>query len=228
MNTKELVRKVAEKPILFSGEMVQAILDGRKTQTRRVVSFGQFDASSTPGYAWHFRDKRTGCWHDIKGTTVLVANYCPYGRPGDILWVKETFRSNCSDGDGPCGLQPFVEYRCDQGRRVPGKTSEEITRYCNQLYDMKEGWRPSIFMPRWASRITLKVEEVRVQRLQDISEDDAYAEGCGVDHEALPGGCIIPSNRWRYEQLWDSLNKKKHPWSENPWIWAITFSRLER
>lgn len=180
-----------ERPILFSGRMIRAILDGRKTQTRRVlkpqphVGVGGYldwrDASFDPGgLSWH----------------------CPYGQPGDRLWARETwaYAVQARDYNGEChtfAARPHesthVVYRAD----------------ADTLYG---GWRPSIYMPRWASRITPLVTEVRVQRLQDISEDDAAEEGSGVllcDHEYWDGD--PDQYRKLFRVLWDSINAKPRP-----------------
>ena len=202
-----------ERPILFSGEMVNAILSGAKTQTRRVVK---------PPPAEH-----TEIWNREKGVAEHseawfsnVLRRCPYGHPGDLLWVRETwFPAPWSDGN-----KDFVKplYRADA----------ESDGYVHGFDAGEDKWKPSIFMPRWASRITLKVEGVRVQRLQDISEEDCYDEGIDdsqiqlAQTVALPPCTVnIPTPKTVYRDLWDSLNKKKHPWSSNPWVWAVTFSK---
>jgi hypothetical protein len=184
-----------EKPILFSAPMVRAILSGAKTQTRRVVKPGhKFDE--------HFET-------------------CPYGQPGDRLWVKETWQ------DDPVG-EWGVCYRAsghNEGCKFPLHL-----------------WRPSIFMPRKLSRITLEITDVRVQRVQEISDDDATAEGCefspvpgcGDDDKWCHGTCkrhgrcmYLRAPRFQFQDLWDSLNAKRgYGWKENPWVWAITFKRL--
>lgn len=139
---------------------------------------------------------------------------CPYGKPGDRLWVRETWlpRNN--------GTRFF--YRADldpvEAAGISGMYSDK-------------GWRPSIFMPRWASRITLEIVSVRVERLQDISEEDAKAEGVTGGYQ----GWNIPEDRhqWHhphrasYSALWDSINGKKHPWESNPFCWVIEFRRIE-
>lgn len=193
--------EVRERPILFSGPMVRAILEGRKTQTRRV-------AKDVPGTAG----------------SVKQLDICPYGVPGDRLWVREMWW----EVPVPTSLQiregadtwPEFAYDADE---------TEITREQNRAM----GWRlrPSIFMPRWASRITLGVQEVRVQRVQEISEDDAKAEGCESEQ------IFDPSNpryirsyraRERFWELWDSINLRRgYSWAINPWVWCVTFKRLE-
>lgn len=180
-----------ERPILFSGEMVRAILDGRKTQTRRVV-------------------KQRG---DCSGSV----EQCPYGQPGERLWVRETWATEGTDETSTLPLQ-FKADRSDWPK-------------CSK-------WRPSIHMPRWASRITLEIESVRVERLQKITEEDAKAEGTRDDalvHYYCEEGTDddpIGNHRcnWRYafSRLWESINAKRgFGWDANPWVWVITFRRVE-
>lgn len=173
-----------ERPILFSAPMVRALLDGRKTQTRRVVK-----PQPTATREEAIRTYGKG------GTFILEAGFfgvrCPYGQLGDRLWVRETW--------GACAGSPV--YRADDNATCPDGGR----------------WKPSIHMPRWASRITLEVTGVRVERLQDISEEDAIAEG-------------VPEQRgdpWAFQCLWDSINgaRERCSWAANPWVWAITFSR---
>jgi hypothetical protein len=172
-----------ERPILFSGPMVRAILDGRKTQTRRVVKL-----------------RNDSCGDPIMPNDPRMP--CPFGGPGDRLWVKETH------GPSAGGMV----YRADGGTACPdgGK------------------WRPSIFMPRWASRITLEVTGVRVERLQDISQADAMAEGVtqGV-YRGLTGSIVATCEDQvveGYRELWQSINGPGS-WDANPWVWVVEFKR---
>ncbi|MBK8200408.1 MAG: hypothetical protein IPK75_18830 [Acidobacteria bacterium] len=136
-----------ERPAPFKQDMVSAIRAGRKTQTRRAIKLREFGPSDTPGYDWHFRDKQLR-WHDYERDR--IAERCPYGKPGDRLWVREAWRAPSLFDHLP-------------PRDIPPAT---YSRY-----------RHARFMPRWASRIDLEVTEVRAQRLQEISEEDAIAEG---------------------------------------------------
>ena len=185
-----------ERPILFSGAMVRALLDDRKTQTRRVVKAPK---GSAPEYAG-------------------VDFACPYGAPGDRLWVRETWaRSGRADGT----RFRVVHYQAtDTLRTIPDAPGEQS--------EIDYRWRPSIHMPRWASRITLEITDVRVERVEDISDADAEAEGC-------TGGGHVPeyseeSPATPYEEyawLWDTLNEKRgYSWNSNPWVWALTFRRV--
>lgn len=183
-----------EHPILFSGPMVQAILDGRKTMTRRVIKMPKWAQECNEDYEFEIDDdipysicKKTGC---------LAAIDCPYGFPGDRLWVRETF---CKD------LDHNVFYKADN--MPPWEDTK---------------WKPSIFMPRWASRITLEITNVRVERLQEISGKDILAEGLDVKF-TIPGSFDALE---RFHGLWDSINGKKYPWSSNPWVWVIEFKRI--
>lgn len=215
------VKSVREKPILFSAPMVKAILNGTKTQTRRIIKPQppkEFDAlyGGINGPFW----MRTGAEHEDSwppqypnGRGFLP---CPYGAPSHELFVKETWRTKSQwDGLKPSELpianefmvSPFIAYDADgPSRELHGKT------------------RPSIFMPRWASRITLEIESVRVERLQDISEEDAIAEGCKDWMEPWRPGSL--SARVLYSKLWESINGPGS-WAKNPWVWALNFKRVE-
>lgn len=204
-----------ERPILFSGPMVRAIGDGSKTQTRRVVKF------DSGGYIVERGGKRR--WHRDDPEAVAA---CPYGKPGDRLWVKESFSPS------PMEVAP-EEPRSSRWKIIysAGGQSDAVAPpgYNPMLYNY-ERWSPSIHMPRWASRYTLEVTDVRVQRLQDISEADAIAEGAPPSHPSIDtisrefGFHDFPRS-W-YAQLWDSINAKRAPWSSNPWVWAVTFRRV--
>jgi hypothetical protein len=199
---------LSERPILFNGPMVRAILAGTKTQTRRLVK------------------PQPAEWLDTHEPTILPAA-CPYGVPGDRLWVRETWSAPLKR-DGSGYESAGVLYRADP------------------LWDgMSHGdfgwdWKPSIHMPRWASRLTLEVTDVRVQRLQDINEEDAKAEGVTPYtpphgnislEQTVPGpgfdGCRLGDqpHRLPFADLWDSINAKRAPWDSNPWVWAVTFRR---
>lgn len=184
---------VKERPILFSGPMVRAILEGRKTQTRRVKKPQPIDL----------------------GVIHIVGQIkCPYGQPGDRLWVRETFCPDWCDE---------VIYRADD---PTGRAARDAG------YSHEPKWKPSIFMPRWASRIDLEVVGIRAERLQEISEDDALAEGC----EPGGGACSGPMDPVEYDgytasdefaALWDSINAKRgHSWESNPWVWVVEFKRV--
>lgn len=187
-------------PILFNTEMVKAILDGRKTQTRRVVKDLPDDFPN--GVGCDVVTRKVGDFWCIP--TSAGYKKSPYGGIGDTLWVRETFLIK-PDG------KPF--YRAD-----------DIAANGWNNYGETITWKPSIFMPRWASRITLKVTAVRVERVQDISNDDAHAEGISKDR---PNGWISCSSyRDLFRQLWNSINAKRgYSWESNPWVWVVEFEK---
>lgn len=180
-------------PILFSGPMVKAILDGRKSQTRRIVNgrgkIAVIHQSCGPMVLEKY-DPKDECGFQVK---------YPY-TVGTLLWVKETFLNNALEG-----YEPVYLYRAD------GDDKPE---------DRK--WKPSIFMPRKASRITLEVTGVRVERLQDISDDDCIAEGCIGDEV---DGADQPLPTMCFQFLWQSINGPES-WEKNPWVWVIQFKKL--
>lgn len=220
---------MAERPILFSGPMVRAILDGKKTQTRRVLSpqpmtpVARFALVGTGG-------KSQAAWfgaRDAIGNPVMafaVGKHsvkddarCPYGEPGSTLWVRERFSFR---DHGPIGDPDLDTSECwywaDGNEPTHGNWSKP---------------KPSIHMPRAASRLTLRIVSVRVERLRDISHDDAVAEGVqtvaiAVTHggEVCGGGAVTA--REQFAALWDSINAKRAPWSSNPWVWCIEFERV--
>lgn len=206
-----------ERPIMFSGEMVRAILDGRKTQTRRVVkpqTLELFEAAIQLGEVTDFfTDAIDVDW-------AYVGGFCPYGQPGDRLWVRETWADHCA-ADATCA----IHYRAggcramlcaDSGAGDPVGLGDELPE--NPIRPPK--WRPSIYMPCWASRLTLEITAVRVERLQDISRGDAMEEGCPFANMAKGDD----PRRW-YAELWRSLNGPDS-WAKNPWVWVIEFRRL--
>lgn len=199
------------KPILFSTPMVQALLDGRKTQTRRIVKPQPPEGMIIDDCC--YSDSSYAFWKtDAKGSR----DYCTcdgvknvYGFFGEYLWVRETwcFIPDSFDGIGDCHY-----YKASQ--------DESSLEYCKK-YGIK--WKPSIHMPRWASRLTLKIKDVRVEQLQEITGNDAAAEGVLLDGDQDP---VDVSLIYAFRGLWDSINGKKHPWESNPWVWVIEFEVL--
>lgn len=243
-----------ERPILFSGPMVRAILDGRKTQTRRVVNPQPTWIANSGRWEWPIPKSRVnaGCCTSVVTASrewweYLTPSQYPYGQPGDTLWVRETWRTLSASGGG--GEPREVQYRAggieDRPSRDPvGRDIIPSQRGPGEVLDpLGRAWRPSIFMPRWASRLTLRIKSVRVERLHDISEDDARAEGMtpcgrcsgsgidpvrvgGVDPDwcsECGGGSQCITFRDAFAQGWDTINGKRAAWASNPWAWLVSF-----
>jgi hypothetical protein len=177
------------RPILMSAPMVRAVLDGRKTQTRRVIKPTKNHPEIDPD----------GVYELHPGDIELAR--CPYGQPGDLLYVRESFAT--------AGWKAETVYMAD----YPGDPKGM-------------GWTPSIHMPLWASRITLEITDIRVERLQDISEGDAIAEGVGehwICSDSMPCHSGLNYNPLsRFKDLWQSINGPES-WDANPWVWAVEF-----
>ncbi|UAN58976.1 hypothetical protein [Serratia sp. JSRIV004] len=231
-----------ERPMLFNGDMVRAILDGRKTQTRRVMKpqpepCDYVDEHGKPrgGHSWpsnifqtmlHVEEELQNGKGDWVG---LVGDACPFGDIGDRLWVRETFMDLTGTGiEAITGQFEGYTYRAD------------TTPYGDEVRkEYKLKWTPSLHMPRKACRLVLEITAVRVERLNDISEEDAKAEGVGSatwfaangvpedkweslgEHEALQ-----PSHINRFATLWESIYGAES-WQANPWVWVIEFKRVE-
>lgn len=218
-----------ERPILYSAPMVREVLEDRKTQTRRVVkSFKHL----VPALG-----EERDCIKDVDGLPsrldIAPRNWdcCPYGVPGDRLWVREAVWLP------PPVTQHDLREGADTWPKCVYSADTDDTEIA-WMRDMRWKQRPSIHMPRWASRILLEVTDVRVQRVQEINEADAVAEGVEegcVNYQpdydavcdrmnALPACGAVA----RYSLLWDSINAKRgYGWEANPWVWAITFRRIE-
>lgn len=199
MSTTATAIEAKERPILFSGPMVRAILEGRKSQTRRVIRVREgedFCALNGLGRAVFTVDQIK--YREVK---------CRYGVKGDRLWVRET----------------FLIVGCEADHRIVYKSSNDGPDEW-----VSPAWRPSIFMPRWASRITLEVTDVRVERLQDIPVEDAQCEGIEIEQvEQSAGEQWLEKTLCHFIAGWDALNAKRgYPWESNPWVWAITFRKL--
>lgn len=215
-----------ERPILFSGPMVRAILDGRKTQTRRVVKpQPQFDS-----FQGEYGQVERFWFKDTPWDPEDIADCCPYGQPGDRLWVRETWCEAWDDKKDCLSDPPRYHFRAD-GYEVVHVDDFE-----------RSPWRPSIHMPRRACRLLLEVTDVRIERLQAIIYEDALAEGvmngAAICESVEPGKRNIAGEtaaetarrlRWpqrHFEILWDSINGAG-AWDANPWVWAISFKRME-
>jgi hypothetical protein len=221
---------VAEKPIIFNEEMVKAILDGRKTQTRRMVKNSPVTIT------------------ELDGTQTVHDNYqknCPFGKIGDRLWVRENFKvtqliegchGNCTtEACSYCECNPpscIVEYEDGTTQEIELGDDDYIDWLSSNSWNQaerafKKKKVPSIHMPRWASRIDLEITNVRVERLNNISEDDAEAEGVYAGskgknwHGDLKGAVCIS----KFKTLWNSIYKN---WYKNPWVWVVEFKLIEQ
>ena len=229
-----------ERPILFSGEMVRAILDGRKTQTRRVVKVLPWtqppyyfcgDIRNSLGFPASDGETWAGFTYEKSRENDPCFVKCPYGKPGDRLWVRETWNAVHFVPEIVEGHVTKYSDHWFVSDEIPKNSNNDYWSLCYAAdcdsFELEIVWRPSIFMPRWASRITLEVVNVRVERLQDISEEDATAEGvsvplAGVSEWGGPGEAI-----YEYMRLWDSINAKRgHSWAANPWVWVIEFKNV--
>lgn len=205
--------RIREKGLIFNSEMVRAILDGRKTQTRRPVKFP-------------VHDKNLGC--ELAGNELAgelsAGNYLnsAFGKPGDRIWVRETFQGPLFDYEqmdayledsSRFETPEFCQYAADGGHRPEYQDADD---------NLRHGWRPSIHMPRWASRILLEITDVRVERLQSITLGDICKEvGCGLyDFRPATHGFQV------WEELWKSIYGAES-WNTNPWVWVIEFKRVE-
>lgn len=225
-----------ERPILFSGPMVRALLDGSKTQTRRICKQQPYSNG------FMFDGCEILCHNDYLPPSAMLMDYrdggetyttsnmegwdfcCPYGQPGDRLWVRETYRLRRESLNGAPmdGVAPNLF--CDSTRwfEADGAAPELFGKL-----------RPSIHMPRWASRILLEIVSVRVERLQDISQDDARAEGimdggcvnCGKPERSCNCDFPMPDYRDSFFHLWGQINGPDS-WVANPWVWVVEFKRI--
>lgn len=247
---------IKERPITFTAESVLGILAGTKTQTRRVIKWKPY----TPGYSLNFSGLEAGYYHTGMPSSGWVLRsrgaggcwndrtkplHCPFGLVGDGLWVRETWKTSWD----PTTSIDGIKYKANDAF-IPMENSREAWMQA-RLPGMEHPWRSPRFLPRWASRISLVAMEVRVQRLQDISEGDARAEGLAAitkdgqtvkygkpDRDGLPGTDDEgwPWQEWdvdprkTYARLWNHINGRRTgcAWDANPWVWALTFRRVQR
>lgn len=212
-----------ERPILFSAPMVRAILEGRKNQTRRAIKLpnerGEWEASTIGGDGTYHSDgtpaPEMACIWNIKTGTTLV---CPHGKHGDRLWVRETWQGPLFEGDLP---EDHMSDKYEKPEFCHYKASGDNCDFIDADDNLVSRWRPSIHMPRWASRILLEITNVRVERLQEISDEDSLDEGIYPTSTGLYRGSAIS----QYKKLWESINGQGS-WDLNPWAWVIEFKVL--
>ena len=252
---------VRERPILFSGPMVRALLDGRKTQTRRVVK-PQPKSEATPVFGPLYLGPDVAhestshlVWQDDPQSYFKLP--CPFGQPGDLLYVRETWAiKNWSDRElASCGFDDAPTHPTEVYLGTPTRAIHQAS-YNNMVGDLGR-WRPSIHMPKWAARIWLRVTDVRVEQVQEITEGDAWAEGvqipvsesggilmrCSPNAAGKAPASYLPLGRCfigqppltkaelaisHYADLWDELNAKRgYGWDANPFVWVVTFEKAE-
>jgi hypothetical protein len=261
---------MTERPIPFSGPMVRAILAGRKSQTRRcltpqpdaaldhhkgriVTRFNPVGAAVKTGLmAYEANDCAGPIFAFRQGKDSIKADIsCPYGVPGDRLWVREAWTADfewAEDVDkralrwwhempaafrGPANVIYTYYHADDSAWHCHPDEGPAYPASWAPAEDDWEGvrWRPSIHMPRWASRLTLELTNVRVERLQDIGEDDAIDEGCGFDFDPLDDDGVEKFDatpRGHFAQLWDKLHgHRRCGWQANPWVWVLEFRRVD-
>jgi hypothetical protein len=197
-----------ERPILFNGDMVRAILEGRKTQTRRPIKNLPECAILDTKRDLKFQDPHMAEW-------LLKTLKCPFGQPGDRLWVRETW----------CRVTRLNDCYSKHSNLCGGVDSWDYYKADEKSLPAGFNWKPSIHMPREASRIILKIDEIRVERVQDIAEDDAEAEGTPARPDIA---CAGTSARIAFAEVWDSIYfKQGADWQKNPLVWVVKFHRVE-
>lgn len=216
-----------ERAILFSGRMVRAILEGRKTQTRRLVKPQPIIDGPVSWWPDNSKPEHAFIGDGDLQIKLLEDASCPYGYAyadgsKDRLWVRETWAALDREFE-----DPEVIYRADYRPGTGIYASPCNCGWCDDGENHAK-WRPSIYMPRWASRINLEITGVRVERLQDITTSDIAAEG--VDNgksNAKMGDRHDAMQRIAFEELWDSINGDRAAWSSNPWVWVVDFARVQ-
>ena len=207
---------MTERGMIFNGEMVRAILDGRKTQTRRIIKDCTVGRDQISKFI-QIGKKFIGCYPE--DVPELIRECCPYGVPGDRIWVRETW------AEAGASAPDLKLYRANYPSHVP-------THYENVPPAEDVRWTPSIHMPRWASRILLEITDVRVEQLKSISEEEARSEGVAQLREGFwkhyqPGWTQHQlSARGSFTTLWESIYGFGE-WDRNPWVWVIEFKRIE-
>lgn len=225
-----------ERPIIFSGEMVKAILDSKKTMTRRLIKFKDFATDSITPLHIELVEGRYCLFNERNGWLVGYPK-CPYGKVGDRLWVREIWIQGYDDplieSEGDDENAVSIIYKADGKEEYRTCSAETAENWGDFSADSEMvGFKSPIHMPRWASRILLEITDIRVERLNDISEEDAIKEGmppshASIDRISMQHGFNSFSQSC-FAQLWDSLNDKKgYQWSSNPWVWVIEFKKVQ-
>lgn len=227
---------MTERGMIFNAEMVRAILAGRKTQTRRIMA-PQPEPCPRGGHWWpsnvfktmlHVEDEMQ---NGKGGWGGLVGDACPFGDVGDRIWVRETFQGplfnyeqmdEYLEDSSKFEKPEFCQYAADGGHRPEYQDADD---------NLRHGWRPSIHMPRWASRILLEITDVRVERLNAISQEDAQAEGMELTgwrptYSDPDSGGEVMTPYDNFAELWSSIYGDES-WKANPWVWVISFKRVE-
>lgn len=205
-------------PLLFNSDMVRALLDGRKTQTRRIIK-GKRHRDTERFQNFYFDQWDELRYDGLRLTTIK----CPYGKKGDLIWVRETFFIDTADYIATESDLENTYYRAD------GECCDLIPECaCSEVGKPK--WKPSIYMPRWASRLTLKITDVRVERVQDITSDDVLNEGVGHPvGTSLAHGTV--TEQWNIQRefipLWNSIHFIGS-WDDNPFVWVIEFEVIKQ
>lgn len=248
--------EIKQRPILFSTPMVKATLEGRKKMTRRIIKSkhesGMFQVSTAkyepyfPGY-YHKKSIQSLDWDErtVDGGDVL----CPYGKIGDIIWVRETWRiigwswrkgyfiiqykdgttKRIEDDIDDLHAERWIK-QCTDDAIAAGRASDDITGEILNCQPDDFRWRPSIFMPKEACRIFLRITDIWIEQLQDISEDDAIKEGI-IDRTPLgytaTGLDQSETAKDAFKYLWESINDPES-WNNNPWTWVINFERIDK
>jgi hypothetical protein len=223
---------MTERSILFSAAMVPALLAGTKTQTRRALK-PQPETSHDGEPYWFLGGYRVWAYRPTAAAPLrsgMNPLACPYGQPGGQMWGRETFYAW---GHWAKRVNPkkrreqwhFIDETIGAGKAYRYDADEKLPRRKRELHEV--GWwkRPAIFMPRAASRIALDVTDVRVERLHEISEEDAIKEGTPGGHGAIPGYGYSATPLEHYRWLWESINGPDS-WDANPWVWGISFWRI--
>ena len=208
-----------ETGIIMSGSYPQDVLEDRKTMTRRIRGLRKFNEHPDDwvvhhivGADWEFKNIRT-----LEDYHIL----CPYGQVGDRLWVKEAYKLFSFAGVGK-KEEIVLDYKAGGLSHVIPTYGLKPSPKIKQLF----GWRSGRFMPRWASRITLEIEEIRAERLQRITGKDITKEGVLPEEYHFASGVCLREVYHPFVKLWDSLNAKRgYPWESNPWVWVIGFKK---